>query len=358
MKTFIKSSVIGLENYEVVQDEGSVKLNQNESPYDLPFDIKEDVFRILRATPWNRYPQGESKSLHSKIAAYTDFPAEGILAGNGSDELIQAVISAVCQDSDKVVVVRPGFTIYKRAASIAGADVYEVPLKEDFSFDVAALLGWSRKAKLVFLASPNNPTGTVLSLSDIERIARICPGLLVVDEAYYEYSHTTAKDLILRLDNVLILRTFSKAMGLAGIRLGYALGQPAFIQQLSKAKMPFSLGFFQKVVGEAILEKKDIIDEKIRIIIGERERMFAALEKMKGVQPVRSQANFVFFRVDKFLAEKIFLKMMKKNVLVRDFNEPGLSHHLRITVGTREENNLFLESLRDILGKKDESDIV
>lgn len=342
----IKQSVGLLSVYSVSQEQSLIKLNQNESPVDIPEDIKNEIFKRFKKKSWNRYPSQEAESLIQNISDYTDHPSSGILVGNGSNELIQTLIYAVCDSDDRILTIRPGFSIYKRVSSVMNIKVKEVPLKHDFGFDANDILEKSKDVKMIILCSPNNPTGTVLKIKDIEKIALNFRGMVVLDEAYYEFYKKTAQKLMAKLNNLVIIRTFSKALGLAGIRLGYLLGNDELIKDLFKAKLPFSLGIFQQLSGEVILEKKEFINQRASRIIKERDWLFSEMKKIKNIHPVPSYANFILFESQRFSGKELYRNLLENRVLIRTFDDPSLKNMLRVTVGTHEENEVFLNKLK------------
>ena len=344
----IKGTILKLDSYSVAQDFSRIKLNQNESPVDLPAEIKEEVFRRLKKVFWSRYPSATAASLIEKISIYTGFPSPGIIVGNGSNELIQTLIYAICDSGDRIITVRPGFSIYKRVASVMNIAVMEVPLQKDFSFDVEAIIEKGKKAKLMILASPNNPTGTVLKVEEIERIARNFDGIVTVDEAYYEFSKETCQELIDKLENIVVIRTFSKALGLAGVRLGYLLGREEMARALFKARLPFSLGIFHQVVGEVVLEKKRFIEANVEKIIKERERLFKELKKIRFIRPIPSYANFILFESKNQSGKDLYQRLFEKGIVLRYFDIPRMKNMLRVTVGTHDENDTFLEKMKQL----------
>ena len=344
----IKDSILKLDKYFVSQMPVRVKLNQNESPLDIPVKIKEEIFKKLKETSWNRYPSTSPDSLVRKIGEYTDFSPSGILVGNGSNEMIQTLIFATCDSGDQILTLQPGFSVYKRVSSVMNIGFIEVSLKENFQFDVDSIIEKGQSAKLVILASPNNPTGTVLTLEEIEEISKHQDGLVAMDEAYYEFHQETAQELIEKLGNIVVIRTFSKALNLAGIRLGYMLGKERIIKELAKAKLPFSVGIFQQVVGEGILENINFFEESIKKIIKERARLFSELNKEKNLSPIPSKANFILFESKDFSGKDLYKRLYKKGVVLRRFDSPLLKNMLRVTVGKQEENDVFLQNLRDI----------
>lgn len=344
----IKEAVLRLTDYAVPQDFSRIKLNQNESPLDIPLEIKEEIFKRLKELNWNRYPLADADSLIDRIADYTGFPSSGIIVGNGSNELIQTLVYAICDSGDSILVVQPGFSVFKRVASVMNIVAVEVPLLADFSFDVNAVIKKGKKVKLTILASPNNPTGTALSVEDISKIARNIDGIVVIDEAYYEFYRETAQRLIKKWDNIVVIRTFSKALRLAGIRLGYLLGREKMVRQLFKARLPFSLGIFQQVVGEVIMENKKIIEASTEKIAKEKERLFHELEKVRNIRPIPSCANFILFESKNTPGRDIYKKLYESGVVVRYFDVPELKNMLRVTVGTHKENDIFLEKIGKI----------
>jgi histidinol-phosphate aminotransferase len=265
--------------------------------------------------------------------------------------LIQASISAAGSKGEGLVTVDPGFSVYPRAAVVQGLKVFLVALRKDYSFDVDALLEAGRHAKIMFLALPNNPTGTTLSLPELEFLSQNFQGLLVVDEAYFEYSGETACGLVRSRPNVVVLRTFSKALGLAGLRLGYLLAPPELSREIEKAKLPFSVGLIQQLAGEFVLEQRSRLLVKTREVVAERDRMFEALQKLPGLSPVPSKANFILFKCRDFAPADLFRKLHENGVLVRFFDSPALKDMLRVTIGTSSENSRFLRVLRGLIDR-------
>jgi len=346
----IKDSVIQLPAYEVPQ-EARIKLNQNESPFDIPLEYKKEIANRLISLSWNRYPSNELLSLKKSLSRYTDFPVEGIIIGNGSNELILAIILACCDKGDTVTLITPGFAIYPYLSKIMNLKIKEVRLKEDFSFDVEGLCRNAYNSRITFIASPNNPTGTAISIDGIEEVVKMKKSIVVIDEAYFEFHGLTAQQLLNKYENLLVLRTFSKAFGLAGIRLGYLLAQPEIARQIVKAKLPFSVGIFQQVAGDYLLNKRRFVKIVVDKIVKERQRVFRELEVIPQISPVPSRANFILFKIKNHSAESLFERLYKKGVLLRNFSNPILKDMLRVTIGKPEENDTFLKNLNQILKK-------
>jgi len=348
----IKKSVVELPEYSVVQDTSVVKLNQNESPYAIPAALKKEIVGKLNEIEWNRYPCLKTCQLVDAISDYTDYPASGIVAGNGSNEIIQAVLLSICKAGDKIILVSPGFSIYAHVAKIMGLIITEVPLLDDFRFDVSSIIERSSGARIVIIASPNNPTGTTLSIEELKKIAENIEGMLAVDEAYFEFYKKTAQNLLEEFENIIIMRTFSKAFGLAGIRLGYLLAKPELTKEIQKAKLPFSVGVFQQIAGDIVMRNKEFLEDVVAKIIEQREVVFSQLNQIPGIKPIPSCTNFILFELKKKSAKDVFNTLYKHGVLLRYFENPKLRNMLRVTIGTPRENRLFLERLKEILGGK------
>jgi histidinol-phosphate aminotransferase len=346
---YIRKSIRELKEYTVPQDKYEVKLNQNESPYDVPDDLKEEIIKKISDTDWNRYPSRTAIPLVRAISLYTNFPEEGIVAANASNEILQAVFQTICDAGDRVVAISPGFAIYPYLSKIMDLDLTEVPLLEDFSFDVKEIINKGKDSKMVVLALPNNPTGTTIPVERIEEIAKSINGIFVVDEAYFEFSGRTAISLLDKYDNIIIIRTLSKAFGLAGLRLGYLLTKKEFAGAIQKAKMPFSVGIFGQIAGEMLLKKNEYIKDIVKKIMDEKEKVFSELRGIPTIEPIPSYTNFILFKTQKMSGKDLFDEMYRRGVLLRFFDTPRLKNTLRITIGKPEENKIFLARLKEVL---------
>ncbi len=346
----IKETIIKLPAYEVPQ-QAKIKLNQNESPYDIPDDYKQEILDRLKKMSWNRYPVEISEGLKSKLADYSNYPAAGIVVGNGSNELILACMLAICSKGERITIVKPGFAIYSYLAQVLQLKINQIPLKNDFTFDENALCRSAYNSKMLIFASPNNPTGTAIGIDKIEEIVRVKNCLVVVDEAYYEFHRLTCRRLLDRYSNLLIIRTFSKAFGLAGVRLGYLLCQPDIAKQIAKAKLPFSVGIFQQISAQYLLTKKKFVRGIAQKIVAEREKVFNTLKVFPDIVPIPSRANFILFKIKNSSSARLFEELSKRGILVRRFNNPDLDNMLRVTIGKPEENEEFLRALNQIMKK-------
>src|SRR6185369_13194150 len=272
----IKPVVRSIAAYTLRPDRTAIKLNQNENPFDMPQAIKDEVMRRIANRPWSRYPDFDPIGLLEKLATFSGWCADGILAGNGSNELIEALLMTTVSPSTRVVIPTPTFTLYQLMARILGGEAVEIPLNDSLEFDVPEIKRQiiDEKADIVILCSPNNPTGCVIAESDLRSLLKLSPGLIVVDEAYHEFSRSTVVPLLKEFKNLVVLRTFSKAMAAAGLRIGYLLAAPELVTQINKARLPYNLNFFSHTVAEVAVEKFELLRPLIATMISERERLF------------------------------------------------------------------------------------
>jgi histidinol-phosphate aminotransferase len=346
----VKPAVRDLAAYTVALPTAPVKMNQNENPWDLPEAAKRRVVERALARPWSRYPDLDSRALLDALARHSGWRSDGILVGNGSNEAIEALLRVTVGPGTKVVIPEPTFSLYALLTTILGGETVRVPIRSraGFHYDVDALLEARRasEAPVTIVCSPNNPTGTSLEPRDLERLCHDGDGLVVIDEAYHEFAGRTAVPLLRRHPNLIVLRTFSKAMSLAGLRVGYLLASPALVGEIGKARLPYNLNFFSQTAAIAALEEKDALAGSVRRLVAERERLLARLADVPGVRAFSSDANF--FLIECLVADPkaVFASMLRRGVLVRDVTSyPRLERCLRVTVGTEEENDAFLHAL-------------
>lgn len=355
--TSIKTRVRELRPYTLRTDPARIKLNQNENPWDAPTRIKQETLKRISDCAWSRYPNFVPQRLHERLAEFSGWKAAGIVAGNGSNELIQALLMVTVGEGKGVLINEPTFTLYRQIASVLGGDVVNVPLNGELGFDVNALKDAVRdlQPEVTIVCSPNNPTGCVLSDDDLHSLLESTSGLVVVDEAYHEFAGHSVVPLLRRHENLVVLRTFSKAMAMAALRVGYLLASPDLTREISKAVLPYNLNAVSQTAAEVAVEMyEDELRPLVRKIIAERGRLYDALRGISGLTPLGSRANFILVRsaID---PKQVFAKLIELNILIRDVSTyPMLSDCFRVSVGTPEENDLLLESLRDILGAREQ----
>jgi len=325
-----------------------VKVNQNESPFDLPDALKEELLSAFEQVEFNRYPTEQPDRLRHALAEYDGVDPESIIVGNGSNEITYTFGLALLDPGVPVVLPRPMFSLYDKVARLYDADLTSIPPREDFSFDTEALLEAvvETEAAMTVLTTPNNPTGLAMTVEEIERIVTASPGFVVVDEAYVEFNpEGTVVDLLDHHPNLIILRTLSKGFGLAGMRLGYLMAHPDVVRELMKARLPFMVDRFAEQTALAVLQHPSLIDERIRRIQSSVDDVTEALQAMDGVEAVPSQANFVIFTTP-MSADTLQDRLTDQGVLVRNMGGyPELEGYLRVSAGTEAENNAFLGAL-------------
>jgi histidinol-phosphate/aromatic aminotransferase/cobyric acid decarboxylase-like protein len=443
----VKTAVRSLGAYTLAAREARVKINQNENPYDLPEGLKRRVVEKALSRPWSRYPDFDPKELLEALARSAGWRADGILAGNGSNELIEALLLATVGPGTRIVIPEPTFTLYAHLTTILGGEAVRVrmvpaaaerfrtasvvadaeepagtprrrqssdatrqagqpadslplrigrivpnPARADDTpgaragtpgidaahiavaapgqgaraqgdrggaahglvYDVEALLDARRQsgASLTIVCSPNNPTGTCLPIADVERLCADADSLVVIDEAYHEFSGQTVVPLLERHPNLVVLRTFSKAMALAGLRIGYLLASPELAREVNKARLPYNLNFFSQTAAMAALEEKGALEGAVRRLVEARGRLLVQLADLPGVRVWSSRANFFLLELLSADPRAVFEGLHRRGVLVRDVTSyPMLERCLRVSVGSEEENEAFLRALGAALGE-------
>jgi histidinol-phosphate aminotransferase len=353
----VKPQVRELGAYTLRPYEPRVKLNQNESPYDVPDEIKKRIAERLADRPWNRYPPFVASNFISAVARATGWPAEGILVANGSNELIQSFFAVVVGEGTPVVVPEPTFTLYRLMAEVNGGRVVSVPLDGELRFDVDAIVAAAREsgAAIVVLCTPNNPTGSALTREEIERIHDETDALVLLDQAYVEFGGYDAIPLLAGRPRVVVLRTFSKAMAMAGLRAGYMLAHPALAAEVHKGKLPYNINFFTEVAAAEVLDGRALLEPNVGKMREQRDRLLAEMAGVPGIHVYPSAANFVLFRVESpgITHTALFQRLLDEHgILVRDVSKyPMLERCLRVNAGTAEETGEFVAALRQIMSE-------
>lgn len=344
-----------VEPYTLVEEDAEVKLNQNESPWDVPPEIKDEVARRLRDLPWNRYHQRLPQDLCDTIGAAEGLRGDQVIVANGSNLLLQWVFEAYLAPGDTLLHPSPSFSLYPLWGEVCEARCVTVPLRPDFTYDTPRFVESIRRhaPAVTVLCLPNNPTGTELSTAETREIAqatREVGGLLVIDEAYKEFTEPELDRAwaLRELDNVVVVRTCSKAFSAAGARLGYLLAPSGIATELRKIVPPFHVNVFAAVLGQVFWERREVFLERVRQILKERGRLKGALEALPGVTALPTHANFFLVRVPD--AERVYSGLKARGILVRSpGKDPSLRGTLRINVGAPAENERLLEALRDLL---------
>lgn len=343
----IRDEIRALAAYHVPDASGYVKLDAMENPYPLPAELRDALGQIARDAAINRYPDAAATALKARLRTVMEVP-EGmeILLGNGSDEIIQILAMAIAKPGATILGLEPSFVMYKMIAAFAGVSYVGVPLRANFTLDLDATLAAiaAHQPALIFIAYPNNPSGNLFDMSALLRILDAAPGLVVLDEAYHVFALESFMPLLTRYPNLLVMRTLSK-LGLAGLRLGFLVGRPAWLNELDKLRLPYNINILTQQIAEQVLAHADILEQQAAAIRSERARLMQALADIAGIEVFPSAANFILLRVAN--ADTVFEGLKQRGILIKNLSRahPQLQNCLRVTVGTPDENQQFLASL-------------
>ena len=346
---FARPELAAMKPYEFSVETGLIRLDSNESPFDWPPELKEALGWELQAVPFNRYPGRLRLEVQRLIADMHGVGPEQVVMGNGLDEVITMLMQAF-GSGRRVVVQKPSFSEYKAAALVQGACLVEVPLGPGLRVEVESLAAAaSGEPCIVMLCNPHNPTCGRVSSEQVEALVKATRSLIVVDEAYVDFSGDSALRLLEAYpERLVVLRTLSKAFGMAGVRLGYSISGAELAQELEKVRQPFNLDCLSLAAAKVGLGCVWRRDEAVAAILAERARMEEAMDAMPGVKRLPSSANFILFEVGAGDAAPGWERLKRRGVMVRRFpSEPALRRYLRVTVGTPEENDAFLAALRE-----------
>jgi histidinol-phosphate aminotransferase len=346
----VRPEIRALSAYAVAKAEGMIKLDAMENPYPLPRAAKSRLEAALSQVLINRYPDGGGDSVRAALRRAFAIPDElGLILGNGSDELIQIITATLARPGATMLAPEPSFVMYRMNALYSGMRYVGVSLKPDFALDTAAILAAIERERpaLVYLAYPNNPTGNLFAARDVEAILRAAPGLVVVDEAYYAFAEATFVPRLPEFANLLVLRTMSK-VGMAGLRLGYAVAAPEWIAEFNKMRQPYNVNALTQVAVTELIADGGWIAEQASAIRTERTRLGAALARLPGVTVYASATNFITLRLDD--AGRVFEGLKARRILVKNLHgwHPLTANCLRITVGTPAENDQLLAACAEL----------
>jgi histidinol-phosphate aminotransferase len=323
-----------------------IKLDQNENPYGTSLGVFDTLATYDHL---HQYPDATQRVARERIGHYAGVPADRVMIGNGSDELIDMLFLLTLEPGDEVIVPVPTFGVYSARPPLHGGIVKSVPRKPDFELDVDAILdAVTDRTKIVFLTHPNNPTGNLVTTQQLVRVLRT-GALVVVDEAYYEFSDNTLLPMLGEWENMVILRTFSKWAGLAGLRVGYGIFPEKLGEQMWKVKPPFNISVAGLKAVEAVLDDLDYLKETVSRIRVERGRMYRALRKLNFLDPFPSYGNYILCRVTRGSAHDVYNRLRQKGILVRSYSDPLLRDCIRISIGKPEDTTVLLRALRDLV---------
>lgn len=348
MESFFRKEILAAPLYTVLHEPG-IKLNQNESPWDVPLELKVAIAERLIRLDWNRYPLEEPVQLKKKVAKFHSLWADQVVLANGTNVLIQALVNATSHGS-KVLTLDPSFSVYDIQARLFGNELVKVALNEDFSLPVEAVLRAIKKEKpsLIFIPNPNAPTGNLFEKQGLHRIVAAANCLTVIDEAYYPFSGETVVDWLKDFQQLVILRTFSKAFAAAGVRFGYAIADSEVALHLEKSLMPYCVARTTCTIIDELLSHPEFVDKYVKDVIQARDHLFFKMQEIASITVFPSHANFILFRVPH--AKSTAQKLLKHGVVVRNVsNDERLKNCLRVTAGSVSDNEAFLKALRQSL---------
>jgi len=359
VKKLVRKEIQGLPFYDAESifperlDEKVVKLDLNENLVVSSDMVEKLLLKACQGVDARRYPPPHGATAVQAISNFFGFDDSAIFVGNGSDELLDLLMKTFVGKQTRVLVVEPTFPLYAYFIQLYGGEKVKVLLRPDFELDVDAILEKSgREPSLLIVCSPNNPTANQFAKSDLKKVVRKFNGLVVVDEAYADFAKYSAIDWTRETDNLIVLRTFSKAFGLAGIRLGFAVSNQSVIEYLKRAAHPFHVNVITQRVVALALQNWDYFKQQIDYIIGEREWLRNALAKINGVVPYPSDASFILFKITKkgLSSSAVRERLRGKNVFVKEKKyAPLLENCVRVSVGTRDMNEAFVSALKEVL---------
>ena len=347
----VRDDLRALEGYHSPQVDVRVRLNTNEAPTPPPTAWRDAFAAELSRVEWHRYPDRSAAALRSAIADSHHVRSDQVFAANGSNEVLQTLLLAYAGSGRRVVTFEPTYQMHGHIARLTGSTVVEGERGADFRLDVACAVGLIHETSpaVTFLCSPNNPTGLVEPADNVRALLAAEPGLLVVDEAYGQFADWSALSMVDESTPLVVTRTFSKTWSMAASRLGYVVGPSWLIAELDKVALPYHLDAAKQIAGRLALQFTDDMDARVAQIVFERERIAATLGTL-DLEVFPSGANFILFRPRNKPGRQVWQELLDRSILIRDCSGwPRLTDCLRVTVGTSEENDEFLEAIREIV---------
>ena len=350
----VRDDLRALQGYHSAQVDVRIRLNTNESPEPPPTAFRDAMAAEVSNIEWNRYPDRAAVALREAIAESHSVDVAQVFVANGSNEVLQTVLLAYAGPGRTVATFEPTYQLHAQIARVTGATVVEGQRADDFTLDpneVERVITGSQP-HVVFLTSPNNPTGLVEPMERVRQILDLAPGLVVVDEAYAQFSDWSALELIDEDTPMVVTRTFSKTWSMAGARLGYLIGPSWLVAELDKVVLPYHLDAVKQIAGRLALRFASDMDDRVRQTVAERTRISSTLADL-GTTVFPSGANFVLFRPDGHEGRAVWQGLVDRSVLIRDCSGwPRLANCLRVTVGTPDENSAFLDALGEVLADR------
>jgi histidinol-phosphate aminotransferase len=347
----VRDDLVEVDPYVSPQLPARYRMNTNESPYPPPDALIREVADELQSIALNRYPNRDADGLYDAISGRLGWPRSGLWVANGSNEVFMHLFLAFGGPGRRALVFEPTYSLHSLIPRIASTQVLTLQRDDAFEIDLDAAVQVIREQapKVVIVCSPNNPTGNVEPIGTVRALLSEAPGLVVVDEAYGEFAgpESSVRPLLEQHENLVLVKTFSKAWRLAGVRIGYMLAAPSLIAELARVRLPYHLSAITQIVGEAAIRHGDETLELVKAIAQQRDRIAMELQAM-GIRTYPSSANYVLFEVDE--AERVWNALLERGVLVRRYaSVPGLENALRVTAGLPDETEAFLGALKEVV---------
>lgn len=345
-----RDDLVNLPSYDVTEQDWNIKVNANESNLNLPPIVEDRVMGRLSRIAFNRYPNTEMDDLREQIADNFKVKKQNVLLGNGSSEILEKLFFAFGGKGKKIVYPQPSFSMYTIYAKYSESEGVPVALEEDYSLDAKKFVAAvnAADAAMAVICTPNNPTGNAISMEDIEYIAQNIPCAFVIDEAYVEFYGESAVSLLKKYPNMIVARTFSKAYGLAAARVGYMLANEEIISMVDKAFMPYCINVMSLVTADTVYQMRHEFVPRIQMTIAERKRMEKELSRIDAFTVYPSQTNFILVRYE--YAKQLNERLENIGIGVRSFGDAKrLENCLRISIGTREENDAWFKAIKDFV---------
>lgn len=350
LKRLIQDNVRSLKPYQVENIDCEIKLHANENPFPPSKELLDLFTASIQNMQLNRYPDPDSQNLKGSIAKRLNTETDRLVIGNGSDEIILLLLQIFCKAGDTITSPDPTFAMYNIISQGLGVKSVNMPLDDHWDFNANELLKLAEenRSRIIFLSYPNNPTGNCFSENQVCKVIESFKGIVVVDEAYYDFSHKSFVSQIEKHNNLVILRTLSK-IGLAGLRVGFAIADPLIIDQINKVRLPYNSNTVSQTLAEHLMTYFGPVQKQIDSILGERHRLINELKKMHSITVFPSDSNFFLFRTDQ-PADEMFQYLIDNGILIRNLSShPKLNNCLRVTVGTKDENDRFLSKMADFI---------
>lgn len=347
IKSWIRKDLKDFKPYNASEIPYKIKLDANESPFNIPYNVKESIIKWIKEEEnLNLYPDTDCLELKEKLSELWNVESSNIICGSGSDQLIEYICKVFLEPNDIVIIPSPSFSMYSITTILNRGKILNLKLNNNFTYDSDAIIKLCKEnnPKLLFICTPNNPTGKSISNKDIEKILKEVKCPIIIDEAYAEFNNETAIPYIKKYSNIIVLRTFSKAYGLAGLRIGYAIADKEFIKVVETVKTPFNLNTLSQKIAIEILKNDILIKNRIKYLKHERNRVLKKLKLINSIKAYPSDANFIYIesRIN------IALKLKNKGILIREFKPNDKMYISRITVGSKQQNKKLLKVLRKL----------